>query len=134
MSTYIRKDDTTHEQKEMPMLFPADRVYLDGDVNKNVQDALTWKRVSDTPSSSVDLTGINWNELYIFFTNGTSNKDTFFIRKIGLSTSDIFRRGFYESASNYADWGMGISNMNTISSFGRKNGVTQTTTIDVYYR
>ena len=40
MSTYIRKNNVTHEQKEMPMLFPADRVYLDGDTDKNVQAAI----------------------------------------------------------------------------------------------
>ena len=40
MSIYIRKDNVTHEQKEIVRLFPADRVYLDGDTSKNVQDVI----------------------------------------------------------------------------------------------
>lgn len=59
MSTYIRKNNVTHEQKEMPMLFPADRVYLDGDTTKTVQEtvgSMDSLKIVDIPYSD-----FSWN-------------------------------------------------------------------------
>ena len=55
MSTYIRKNNTTHEQKEMPMCYPADRVYLDGDTDKNVQDFADDIRCDKTTAGTYQL-------------------------------------------------------------------------------
>ena len=38
--TIIKKDGTDYPLQTMPLHYPADRVYLDGDVNKTVQDEI----------------------------------------------------------------------------------------------
>ena len=40
MSVKINKNNKTYELGMMPIHYPADRVYLDGDTSKNVQDAI----------------------------------------------------------------------------------------------
>ena len=54
MSIYVRKNNVTHENKEMPMLFPADRVYLDGDTDANLQEALTYSTAEHVVGKWID--------------------------------------------------------------------------------
>lgn len=48
MSLYTRINNETKKEGQMPLHYPADRVYLDGDKTKTVQDAVNRGSVSVT--------------------------------------------------------------------------------------
>ena len=45
----IKKNGTDYKLPMLAEHYPADRVYLDGDTSKTVQDALKWKELLSTP-------------------------------------------------------------------------------------
>ena len=48
----IKKNGTDYPLQTMPLHYPADRVYLDGDINKTVQDAINKGSVSVTANGT----------------------------------------------------------------------------------
>ena len=59
MSFYTRKDNQTYREGQMPLHYPADRVYLDGDTSKTVQDRfdnlIKTKSISGTTNANGNL-------------------------------------------------------------------------------
>ena len=51
----IKKGNDKDIVAKMPKNYPADRVYLDGDTTKNVQDAIDKKQLSFSPVSGVTV-------------------------------------------------------------------------------
>lgn len=58
----IKKDGTDYPLQTMPLHYPADRVYLDGDTTKTVQDALDdmFVQTTVTPNISIPAKGYNF--------------------------------------------------------------------------
>lgn len=68
MSVKINKSNETYELGMMPIHYPADRVYLDGDVNKSVQDFK--ENFTTLKTSYRDSDGITFTGDYIEFGRG----------------------------------------------------------------
>lgn len=104
----IKKNGTDYPLQTMPLHYPADRVYLDGDTDKNVQDAITAKTAPTSNVVIVTLPTVAQYGYYYFFlpTSALKAGKTITITKamiIGSST-DISQ---YISEESYSPTEMG---------------------------
>lgn len=102
MSGKINKNGKGYPLGFMPQHYPADRVYLDGDTSKTVQDAITWTRVDSTLGNTPINLPTEWRELIIEVNMDGNVTDSFSLHvcKEQITTFKEYKLGYYY-ASNY---------------------------------
>ena len=126
----IKKDGTDYPIQTIPLHYPADRVYLDGDINKTVQDRLTWKEVGHTTGSTAIALPSTYSELLIHVRYGQYFNYTFYL--VSANDDGYYRNGYKDSG--YATIEKNNGSINLTELFASGTDYTSSTVIYVYYR
>jgi len=128
MSAKINKNGKEYDLGFMPKHYPADRVYLDGDINKTVQDALTWKLVGTvTDHNAISIPTVA-REILCSGIYGNMSI-TFPTIEVGA------RGGFYKNSSDNGDIYVTITNHQLTIHNYIVSGVDKISNgVNVYYR
>lgn len=154
MSMKVNKNGKGYSLGFMPEHYPADRVYLDGDTTKTVQDAInkgsvtvsvptgqtwTWQTLLNDLFSKIDLSKINGNstlwEINPYWSmchhlERKNNSNVFFSRV--LNTSDLSGATFQLNSSASKKYDFNISSGNTFTDNSSSN-VSSGTSLTLYY-
>lgn len=130
MSIKINKNEKEYPLGFMPEHYPADRVYLDGDTSKTVQDRLTWKlKGSKTGTTAIALPS-TYSELLIHVKHGQYFNYTFYL--VSANDDGYYRNGYRDNS--YATIKKDNGSINLAELFENGTDHTSSTVTYVYYR